>query len=1196
MPQRQMETIHGKKPVHRAVNPFGVGVTLCALLAALPAAAVTPKNKKDKDKKEASSVGPDASLAGDVRRKKPKEEYKPQIDYDAFRFQLELQVADKRRAQMETLQKIIQLGASEKEMPDLVFRYAELAWEESRYFFFQANAKDDEWLAAKNKEDAAGQAKALADKDGEMKKAQQWQAEAITRYKQIVKKYPTYARMDEVLYFLGHNLWDDGNEKDALGIYKLLVTRYTQSKYVPDAYLAFGEYYFNNSKGQRLELTKALSAYKKAASYPENKVYLYALYKQGWCYFNLGDFPQSLDMFKTVIQFADLQSSLNSGNKIKLAKDARRDYVLAYSRYGSALGARDDFEKVGGADNWWPMLKGLAGLYYDDGKDKESVIVYRQLIRERPLSPEAPFFQARIVDAAMRIGIKKITSEQARILVKVLHDVETSGVIKTDADKKLVAEARELAERTLSNLAVTWHNEGKKTRDDETFARADDAYTFYLTIFPDGPKSYDLHFYHGELLFDNLQRYRDGAQEYDKVVALDVQKINDKKKPGRWFQKATEDAVFAWEEVMKAADAKAPKVDASQRGSMPQPIPPEQQGMLQACETYSKYFPKGERSVDVAYKAAQIYYKYNHFPDAVRLFARLIDDHPDNELATYSANLVLDIYNLSGDYQAVLDSARKYLAAPRLARATTKEDVEFREHLPSLIEQAGFKLVEALEKKGQFDLAAQRYTAFAQEFPKNPNADLALWNAANDYGKAGNFQQAIEVRRQLIAAYPRSKFTPKALFGNAQLFEAAADFAPAAAAFEGYAAGYERQAGAAESKGRHKKQLQVNEGAVREDLYEEAKAQEALINSAVYRVGLKQYAEAVRDRETYLKLWPVAKSHNQGDSQSEKVFASIADVEEAQGHVAAAIRQLEEHALHVERDAGAVMAIDYRLAKLYGRLHNTRMAHKLYEAIWDLGKHTNKQKLAPESLDALGHASYELNDATYAEFERLKLRLPEAELVKSVKAKVRALGEVRRVYKETVELRVAEPAICALYKVASAEQSLAQSLYDAPVPANIRANDQLESAYKDALAQQAQPIENAAKADFKSALDQARELGVFDECADKSFDALRRYDPQAYGELPEAIAEVTVATRALNPDLGLMTALQPVAPEPAAPPATQTSNNLGAPGGAPVPAVTGVQRGPVVAPPLVSPPVSDVAQATPALPADPAPDANEPKD
>ena len=52
----------------------------------------------------------------------------------------------------------------------------------------------------------------------------------------------------------------------------------------------------------------------------------------------------------------------------------------------------------------------------------------------------------------------------------------------------MLLDARDLAERTLSNLAVSWHNEGKKTRDDETFAMANEAYVDYLTIFPDRPQ------------------------------------------------------------------------------------------------------------------------------------------------------------------------------------------------------------------------------------------------------------------------------------------------------------------------------------------------------------------------------------------------------------------------------------------------------------------------------------------------------------------------------------------------------------------------------------------------------------------------------------------------------------------------------------------------------------------------------------
>ncbi len=1144
-----------------------LGVLLAAgVIAGNAHAATTTTTKKDTKatKKQASQTGPDSSLAGDVRRKKVKEEYAPEVTYDAFRFQIELQVAGKRRAQMETLEKIIALGASEHEMPDLIFRDAELCWEESRYFFFEANRQDDTWAAAKQKGDAAGMQQALADKDELLKKSATFQADAIARYRQIVKKYPTYPRMDEVLYFLGHNLWDDNKEKDALGIYKLLVQRYPQSKYVPDAYLAFGEYYFNNSKGQRPELMKALAAYKKAASFPENKVYLYSLYKEGWCYYNLADFPQALDMFKSVILYADLASSVSSGNKLRLAKDARRDYVLAYSRYGNPLAAKEDFEKVGGPDNWWAMLKGLAGLYYDDGNDKASVLVYRQLIRERPLSPEAPFFQGRIVDAAMRVGIKKITAQQARLLVQILQDVEKSGVAKTDADKKMLLDARDLAERTLSNLAVTWHNEGKKTRDDETFAMANEAYVDYLTIFPAGHKSYDLHFYHGELLFDNLQRYREAADEYTIVVDSDIARIRHNQKPGRWFGRALENAIYAWEEVVKASEAGEAKTVVA-KSSQPMTIPPEQQGLLTACENYVEYLPKGEKEIEANYKAAEIYYKYNHFPEAVKLFAALVIGHPESSLAVPSANLILDSYNLTGDYQAVHDWAKRFLSSPKLARGKTKEEVEFRDNLPRILEESAFKLVEQLEKREAFDLAAARFVGFVNEFPKNAHADQALWNASIDYYKAGAYQQAIDTRKRLIAEYPHSKFTPEALIANAQAYEAIAEYAAAAQAYERYTEGFERQEGIVVKAPRPAKRGSKSKAAkpeatpppAGEDHYELAQAQTALINAAVYRVGLRQYADALKDRETYLRLWPVAKGHNQGDSQSEKVFASIADVYEAMGKPQLAIKQLEDDLPHVEHDASAVLVLQYRLAKLYAQVHNQKMARRYYEEVWKLGSHVSHKRLTPEALDAVAQASYVLNQDTFDQFEAIKLHLPEGQLIKDVKAKGAALLRVEKAYTETLQLRSAEPGICALWRVGLAYQRFAQSLYDAPVPPQLRQNDQLLSAYKDALAQQAMPVEQKSKEAYQSALAKSRELGVYNECSAKALEAMRRYDPVNYGEFAELLAPPSASAWKPQP-VGLLTTVQaPVTPK-----------------------VAGAE--PTPSPPTASPPIAKTAEPMPA--------------
>jgi hypothetical protein len=131
------------------------------------------------------------------------------------------------------------------------------------------------------------------------------------------------------------------------------------------------------------------------------------------------------------------------------------------------------------------MMRTLADMYYGDGKDREAAITYNSLIKEKPLSPEALGFQSRIVDIVLRMGNKERTVTQVRRLVKLMKEVEGSGVIQEEKDKKALEEAKALAERTLSNLAVTWHNEAKKTREEATIAYADTISSDYLTLFPE---------------------------------------------------------------------------------------------------------------------------------------------------------------------------------------------------------------------------------------------------------------------------------------------------------------------------------------------------------------------------------------------------------------------------------------------------------------------------------------------------------------------------------------------------------------------------------------------------------------------------------------------------------------------------------------------------------------------------------------
>ena len=352
-------------------------------------AADTARAPKEQTLGKKQETTLDTSLAGDITRKK-EDTGGAALEYDQFQLGVERQINDKRHAQIDSLQRIIELSGDSKETPDLLFRLGELYFEESRDYFFQANRKDDDLIRGLATKDVALQEKAKKEKTALMVQRDANAKLAVNQYTQIVQKYRDYPRTDEVLFFLAHNLMDLNEEKKALIAYGKLVKDYPKSRFVPDAYLAFGEYYFNNSKGRRDWLLKALEAYKSAANYPESAIYGFALYKQGWCHFNLTDYSRAMDLFKATVLYGEFQGAgaleKQGGAKGKntLIREARNDYVRAYERgNGRPEDAKTNFSTVASnPDDRFGMMELLASLYYDAGKDREAALAYSFLIKE----------------------------------------------------------------------------------------------------------------------------------------------------------------------------------------------------------------------------------------------------------------------------------------------------------------------------------------------------------------------------------------------------------------------------------------------------------------------------------------------------------------------------------------------------------------------------------------------------------------------------------------------------------------------------------------------------------------------------------------------------------------------------------------------------------------------------------------------
>ena len=81
-------------------------------------------------------------------------------------------------------------------------------------------------------------------------------------------------------------------EDAARKYFKRLIKDYPKSKFIPYAFLAFGDYFFDQK-----QLEDALKFYDKVMQFPESPIYGYAKYKEGWVYYNLGDFKQALATF-----------------------------------------------------------------------------------------------------------------------------------------------------------------------------------------------------------------------------------------------------------------------------------------------------------------------------------------------------------------------------------------------------------------------------------------------------------------------------------------------------------------------------------------------------------------------------------------------------------------------------------------------------------------------------------------------------------------------------------------------------------------------------------------------------------------------------------------------------------------------------------------------------------------------------------
>lgn len=348
-------------------------ITLAAVLASCAgfAQAAAPRYSKRevqvepiKQKEEAKAERADAADRG------------PSLAAEEFRHAVEAKVGKLTDEMIATLIRLVKVTPKDDpERPDYLYRLAEHYRDKKVEYSFRARELDEKIFTA-----PPGRKEKLKDLQKRYEKAERdWMFNAIKLYLRIADtpEYARYKRMDEVLYNLADMLNQAKRRDKARLFFAELIRNYPQSKYIPDAYLSFAEFFFNEGR-----VEDALRRYEQVARYKDTPLHGYAVYKQAWCWLNLKDPRKALELFVKVIREGNsYQGSKKS--KLILIREAQKDLVRAYALVGTPDRAWPFFRRLGG-DYAMTMLERLGMAYYDQGQFDSAIQVYKQLMSLAP--------------------------------------------------------------------------------------------------------------------------------------------------------------------------------------------------------------------------------------------------------------------------------------------------------------------------------------------------------------------------------------------------------------------------------------------------------------------------------------------------------------------------------------------------------------------------------------------------------------------------------------------------------------------------------------------------------------------------------------------------------------------------------------------------------------------------------------------
>lgn len=888
---------------------------------------------------------------------------------------------------------------------------------------------------------------------------------AANAFRQLVNEFPKHPRTDAALYSLARTL-GRLNKDTAVDYYKQLIKSFPKSPLIPDTYLSLGEYYFDKH-----DINSALDNYKKVLQFKTHRAYPFAVYKLGWAYYNASsgndkqnaeNYKKAVTAFKLVVKLADRQKGERKSN-FDLREEAIRDLIMVWADAEDVNSAWTYFKTIGEQDSFYKMLERLGHIYFEQGKNTQAIAVFERLLKESPRRENNPTVHAKLADLYdVTNGIPNVVAE-----LREMHKLYLGKTVWTDAnskDKASVEEAQKLVENTTHRYGAIFHQRGQKAKSEGYLKHAADVYKLYLSSFPESKNAYDIRYYLAEILFD-FKQFEQASDHYLIVAKADPK--------GKYHKSGALNSVAALNQAIFAT--KWPQLPPAGQVAKPIEIPALKKKLVSTIDQYVAMLPAEKEGEPMRFTAAQTFFDYGHYDDAIKRFYKLTQDIPSSKQAKSSVRLILGYYSEKQDWEDLIGWSQRFAKADKVL------DKDLKKFVVDVLRGAMFKRALVHEKAGRFDRAALAFVDYQKEFPGDENADRALYNAMLNYFKVGRIENAVAVGNQILEKYPKSATTADVLANLGMTHESMGRFEDAAGAYKRLALSYPA----------------------------DKRAPGALFNSAVLYKGVGKIGDSASLLSEFTRRWP---RHELSDD----VSIELAGLLEKSGRMMDAAKVYEDMARRAGNKPDLTLLAQAKVAvanvggnrdKAWAEMERVRRALV-----------TKGAPAAYEARNILAAGMFKLVEPDFADFMSMKVT-DGSKIERQVAAKQNKLEIVADRFSKIIEIGSAEYVVAAMYRLGEAHENFSSALFKAPSP---KGASQAEiDKYKTELEKVAFPLKEEAYKFFETAYKRSKEVDTFTVWTRRTFQKMVELAPDKHQEIDELSADPSY----LSHDLKLVPAV-----------------------------------------------------------------------